>query len=106
MTCQRCNQMAGTADHCPKCGELYLCRRCAEVHAHVHPKGRTALDEAKRIAAAYGFPLDDDTADAIIWEQTGFPVFWPDISIPAHWNFRRQLREFFAEAKEYAEAGV
>lgn len=43
-----------------------------------------------------GSGYSDADLDAILWEHTGFPHFWPDRDKTPQENCRQQLREFMA----------
>lgn len=58
-------------------------------------RGPTAIEEVQRIGRSRGFDVTAEDADFILWEHTGFPIFWPDSRIPGHWHLRRQVRAFF-----------
>lgn len=58
-----------------------------------------AVEEVQRIGKAYGFTPTEQEANVVLWEHTGFPSFWPNPSIPGHWNLRRQVRQFFRNAR-------
>ena len=51
---------------------------------------------ALEIAREYFPEMNDDDLDYIIWEHTGFPIFWPDTSISTEANLRAQLVAFKA----------
>lgn len=37
----------------------------------------TILDAVKEEAAKFGVELSDADAEWVLWEQTGYPSFWP-----------------------------
>lgn len=61
--------------------------------------GPTCEEEVQRIARCYGFDIDKDEAGYVLWNFTGFPSFWPNDKIPAHWNMRRQVRAYFRNVR-------
>lgn len=57
-----------------------------------------AVEYAKALASdEHGLLLTDDEAAYIIWNETGWPCFWPDTRAASpQTSFRVQLREAFA----------
>jgi hypothetical protein len=35
------------------------------------------IEAVKEEAAKYGVKLDDEGAEHVLWEETGWPAFWP-----------------------------
>ena len=57
----------------------------------------TWLEIVKEEAAKASLPIpDDETADFILWEETGFPEFWPSGHASPEAACRFQLMEFFS----------
>lgn len=52
---------------------------------------------AKRIARQYGIRWNDEQADIVLWEHTGFPGFWPEPELTPQANLERQLRRYIEE---------
>lgn len=68
-------------------GETTLLR-CRDTENEV-----TYIDLVRLAAKAAGRTeeISDEVADFILWEETGFPSFWPDIPFP----LETQLLKFF-----------
>jgi hypothetical protein len=49
------------------------------------------------VAASYGLTWSEDQADAVLWEHTGFPGFWPEPELSAAANLERQVRAYIEE---------
>ena len=58
----------------------------------------TVLDVMREEAAKCGKTVDKKDAEWILWEQTGYPCFWPDREKTPEENLRMQLHEFFSAA--------
>ena len=43
----------------------------------------TALEYAQRIGRQYGLDLTDEQANHMLWEETGFPGFFPGKPLPS-----------------------
>jgi len=57
----------------------------------------SCIEFAKLVAAQYGIEWTDEQADSILWEHTGFPVFWPERELTPARNLERQLRRYIEE---------
>ena len=57
-------------------------------------------EEGKKL----GFNVSETDADYILWEETGFPSYWPDRTITPEENLRVQATEFFEGAKSRLDA--
>ena len=53
-----------------------------------------AIALTREIALEYGESITDDEASYILWNETGWPCFWPRNNRP-NIALRVQLREFF-----------
>ena len=54
----------------------------------------TLADVVKEECLKVGVTVKDDDLEYIIWEQTGYPCFWPDGTKTPEENFRTQVREW------------
>lgn len=60
----------------------------------------TLQDVVREEAAKYKVTLTDEQVEHVIWEETGYPCFWPNPSSTPEDNFRTQIREW-AKKVEY-----
>lgn len=58
---------------------------------------QTFITFAQRVAREYGFDIDRDEANEVLWEYTGYPSFWDGNPVEC---VDRQLTEFFVEASK------
>jgi len=49
---------------------------------------------------AYGVTLDDEDIEYVLWEETGYPCFWPDATKSPEENLRHQIREWAERNKQ------
>lgn len=47
-----------------------------------------------------GITVNARKADYILWDQTGWPSFWPDRTITPEENLRKQVREWATREKK------
>jgi hypothetical protein len=61
------------------------------------------LEIVKEEASKFGFSPDSATADAILWERTGFPSAWkiPQDGHDPETCCRTELKRFFRRMREF-----
>lgn len=59
----------------------------------------TVADVVREVAAEFGRTLTDDQLEYVLWEETGYPCFWPDSTKTPEENLRAQVREFFQKER-------
>ena len=57
----------------------------------------TWIGYAQSIAREYGIEWNDERADIVLWEHTGFPAFWSEPELTPIANLERQLRRYIEE---------
>lgn len=62
---------------------------------------KTIGDVVREEGAKFGFAnIPAGEVEAIVWEETGYPFFWPDDKKTPEESFRGQLREFFEASRK------
>lgn len=54
----------------------------------------TIAEMVRKEVAKFGVQLSDDQLEHVLWEETGYPCFWPDATKSPAENLRTQVREW------------
>ena len=58
------------------------------------PVKLTIAQIVREECAAYDITLKDEDIEYVLWEETGYPCFWPDVTKSPKENLRHQIREW------------